>query len=231
MSDSAVPDRAPVRVFDRRRFLRDGALATGGAVAAGAVFPSAAFAAAVPRERIAAWLDLLAQGTPEALDSYEPVALSPAELTTLKAAVDRVIPADDLGPGAVEAGVFVYIDRLLGDGGAALLPLYQGGLAALDAAEGSAFADLDADAQDEVLTRAEAGELADAPEGFFPLLLEHTRQGMFCDPIHGGNRNFAGWDLIGYPGIKLVWTEEDQSEGAEVEPEHVSVEEFKEGAA
>ena len=82
-----------------------------------------------------------------------------------------------------------------------------------------------------VKERAEAGDLDGAPEGFFPLLLEHTRQGMFCDPIHGGNRNFAGWDLLGYPGIKLVWTEADQSEGTEVRPEHVSVEEFKEGAA
>ena len=35
------------------------------------------------------------------------------------------------------------------------------------------------------------------------MLLEHTREGMFSDPIYGGNVNFAGWDLIGYPGIKL----------------------------
>lgn len=231
MSDSAVPDRAPVRVFDRRRFLRDTALVGGGAVAAGTAFPSTALAAGVPRERLAAWLTLLAEGTPEALADYQPVALTPAELTTLKAAIDRLIPADDLGPGATEAGVFVYIDRILADGSAAVLPLYQGGLAALDAVDSNAFVALGPDRQDDLLTQAEAGDLADVPAGFFPLLLEHTRQGMFCDPIHGGNRNFAGWDLLGYPGIKLVWSEADQAEGTEVEPEHVSVEQYREGAA
>ena len=43
-------------------------------------------------------------------------------------------------------------------------------------------------------------ELAGDPGGFFATLLEYTRQGMFADPIHGGNAGFAGWDLIGYPG-------------------------------
>src|SRR3954464_12510585 len=35
---------------------------------------------------------------------------------------------------------------------------------------------------------------------FFPLLVLHTRQGFFSDPIYGGNRNRAGWDMIGFPG-------------------------------
>ena len=39
--------------------------------------------------------------------------LTAAELTTLKAALDRLIPNDDLGPGANEIGVFVYIDRAI----------------------------------------------------------------------------------------------------------------------
>jgi gluconate 2-dehydrogenase gamma chain len=28
----------------------------------------------------------------------------------------------------------------------------------------------------------------------------HTRQGFLADPIYGGNRNRAGWDVIGFPG-------------------------------
>ena len=35
---------------------------------------------------------------------------------------------------------------------------------------------------------------------FFPLLVLHTRQGFLADPIYGGNRNRAGWDVIGFPG-------------------------------
>ncbi|EJW13663.1 Gluconate 2-dehydrogenase, membrane-bound, gamma subunit [Rhodovulum sp. PH10] len=39
--------------------------------------------------------------------------LSPAEATCLDAMVARLIPADDTGPGAVEAGVTTFIDRQL----------------------------------------------------------------------------------------------------------------------
>jgi hypothetical protein len=138
-----------------------------------------------------------------------------------------LIPNDDLGPGAIEAGVFIYIDRLLAGRGAATLPLYQAGLAALNAAaDGDGFTALAEADQDALLTNLEAGEVADAPDGFFALLLEHTRQGMFGDPIHGGNREFIGWDLIRYPGIKLVWTAEAQAFDAVVEPEHISVEQY-----
>ena len=35
---------------------------------------------------------------------------------------------------------------------------------------------------------------------FFPLLVTHTRQGFYADPIYGGNRDRAGWRTIGFPG-------------------------------
>jgi gluconate 2-dehydrogenase gamma chain len=35
---------------------------------------------------------------------------------------------------------------------------------------------------------------------FFRLLRRHTIEGMFSDPLHGGNANMIGWQLIGYPG-------------------------------
>ncbi|MEX6508666.1 gluconate 2-dehydrogenase subunit 3 family protein [Jiella sp. M17.18] len=35
---------------------------------------------------------------------------------------------------------------------------------------------------------------------FFPLLVAHTRQGYYCDPIYGGNRDRAGWTTIGFDG-------------------------------
>ena len=39
---------------------------------------------------------------------------------------------------------------------------------------------------------------------FFSMLYQNVMQGMFADPIHGGNRNKAGWNLIGFPGIIAV---------------------------
>ena len=35
---------------------------------------------------------------------------------------------------------------------------------------------------------------------FFPLLALHTRQGFYADPIYGGNKDRAGWKLIGFEG-------------------------------
>ena len=37
---------------------------------------------------------------------------------------------------------------------------------------------------------------------FFALLLQNTQEGFFADPIYGGNRDMAGWKLIGFPGAR-----------------------------
>ncbi len=34
-------------------------------------------------------------------------------------------------------------------------------------------------------------------------------EGMFADPIYGGNKNFVGWQLVGFPGAQPVFTAED----------------------
>ncbi len=38
-------------------------------------------------------------------------------------------------------------------------------------------------------------------------------EGMFGDPYYGGNKNFAGWDLIRYPGPRLATSADDQKMG------------------
>jgi hypothetical protein len=207
-------DTVPVRLIPRRRFIRDSAAIAGvvGGLAVG-VGPAAA------------------QNT-DGISSADPVrnvqTLSEAELTTLRAVVDRIFPADEYGPSATACGVDVYIQNSLAGWLGATLPLYNAGLAALDAAAGSGgFAGLAEADQDALVTELEAGQLADAPEGFWGMLLEHARQGMFCDPKYGGNKDFAGWDLINFPGVKLVWTAEDQAQNSPVKPEHVSVAEFQ----
>jgi hypothetical protein len=46
---------------------------------------------------------------------------------------------------------------------------------------------------------------------FFNLVRAHTIQGTFSDPYYGGNANFVGWNLIGYPGLRLAVGAADQS--------------------
>ena len=45
---------------------------------------------------------------------------------------------------------------------------------------------------------------------FFALVLNHTHQGTFGDPYYGGNANFVGWDLVGYPGVRTMVSAADQ---------------------
>ena len=45
---------------------------------------------------------------------------------------------------------------------------------------------------------------------FMSLALDHTMEGLFSDPVYGGNRDFAGWRAVGYPGAHYVYTEEEQ---------------------
>lgn len=239
MDEHAQSRPQPGPVLDRRRLIRDATVVTGGAAAVSVLAPNLVTAGT---GKPVIWLNQAATpgatpvGTPTAppvdLASYVPNHLTKAELATLKAALDRIIPSDELGPGANEAGAFVYIDRSLGGRYQDALSVYQAGLAALDSAAGAdGFAAADADTQDAILTVAESGQLVGAPPGFFTLLLNHTREGTFCDPVHGGNANFVGWDLIGYPGIKLYWTPEDQAIDATPKPEHISVAKYQGGAS
>jgi gluconate 2-dehydrogenase gamma chain len=141
--------------------------------------------------------------------------LSAADAVTLAAVCARLIPADESGPGAAEAGAAVYIDRALGGWLASARDMYVAGLTTIDEAaqakSGKRFADLAAAEQDAVLATIEQTP-------FFALVRAHTIQGTFCDPAYGGNANFVGWDLIGYPGIRLNVTAADQRMAAPAKP-------------
>ena len=87
---------------------------------------------------------------------------------------------------------------------------YRAGLKALadhvkDAFGGKAFRDLAPADQDKVLVGLEDGSIVLKDlEGadFFALLLQNTQEGFFADPIYGGNRDMAGWKLVGFPGAR-----------------------------
>lgn len=70
---------------------------------------------------------------------------------------------------------------------------------------GKTFDQLTADQKDEVLKGLESGKLA-FDDGlpstdFFSLLYQMVNEGMFADPIYGGNKDKAVWKAIGFPGV------------------------------
>ncbi|HWA21276.1 MAG TPA: gluconate 2-dehydrogenase subunit 3 family protein [Caulobacterales bacterium] len=152
-------------------------------------------------------------------------ALTAREADALEAFCARLIPTDAAGPGAREARAAYYIDRALAGALASSREAYRTGLTALDerarSAHGSAFAQLSPELQNAVLTDTETRD-AD----FFALVRAHTLQGMFSDPYYGGNANFIGWDMIGYPGVRLAAAAELQKMNPQIKPTHQSAFDF-----
>ena len=143
-----------------------------------------------------------------------------SEALVIAAAAARIFPTDEAGPGAAEAAVIVYIDRQLASpfgrdryrytqapfedgtpeqgyqGKATPREIYREGLTLL----GPDFDRLPPGAQDDKLRAIES-------TWFFRLLRQNTIEGMFCDPMHGGNADLVGWQLIGYPGPYMSWSD------------------------
>jgi gluconate 2-dehydrogenase gamma chain len=151
--------------------------------------------------------------------------LNATEAEALDAIVARIIPTDENGPGATEARAAHYIDRALAGPLRAMRSNYAAGLAAIDdyaqSSKGALFAKLSPADQDGVLREMEAntatGFSADAA-AFFNLLRTHTIEGTFADPYYGGNADYVGWNLIGYPGLRMGVSAEDQRMNAQLEP-------------
>jgi len=91
--------------ISRRRFIVDGALATTGLSLLGV-------AATVQAQNAPEAAPKLA-GPPRVLATHSYLFLNGAEIKFLEASVARLIPADALGPGALEAGCVLFIDRQL----------------------------------------------------------------------------------------------------------------------
>jgi len=176
----------------------------------------------------------LHEATAAAREPLENLTATEADL--LDAIVARLIPTDANGPGATEARAAHYIDRALGGALGASRQAYTAGLAALDryarSSRGKPFTELSATDQDSVLIDVETGAatgFTGSSAAFFALVLNHTHQGTFGDPYYGGNANFVGWDLIGYPGIRTMVTAADQQrlEKHELKPNHKSAYDYE----
>jgi gluconate 2-dehydrogenase gamma chain len=156
-------------------------------------------------------------------------ALTASEAEVLDALVARLIPSDANGPGAREANALGYIDRALAGALSSSREAYRTGLAALNryaqASRGAPFASLSPTDQDSVLIDVETGAATGfqgSSAQFFGLVRTHTWQGMFGDPYYGGNANFVGWDLLGYPGVRTYVGPEEQRLDVVVKPNHKS---------
>lgn len=237
-----MPD-AP-RIISRRDLLRTAGAVGTAAVAADAVTghaePAGQLATPGPSGAAAASPPLPAPvGAPagRAREAYE--SLTAREADTLEAIVARLVPSDALGPGALEARAAHYIDRALGGALADSAEAYRSGFAAFDRycrmSRGKPFVELSPTDQDSVLIDVESGAATGSGAGFvgssaafFNMVKAHTWQGMFGDPYYGGNANFVGWDLLGYPGVRTMVSAADQQrmEGNQLAPNHRSAYDF-----
>jgi gluconate 2-dehydrogenase gamma chain len=144
------------------------------------------------------------------------------DAATVAAFAERLVPGAPGKPGARDADVLNYIDLALSGAYADLQYFYRRGLASLDAycrkTYKEPFRRLSAAQQDEVITALEQGKASEfswpSAVAFFNTVRTHTMEGMFADPIYGGNKDFAGWRLVGFPGGQMEFTAADmQSSG------------------
>jgi len=130
------------------------------------------------------------------------------EARTLEALCGQIVPTDQ-DPGATQAGVVNFIDRQLVGHLKRHQEDYREGLVGVDqtsqALHGRKFADLPVEKQLAVLAVLEKGEAAGevwkkrSAKAFFDLVVNHTMQGFYGDPRHGGNRDGVSWKMLGVP--------------------------------
>lgn len=167
----------------------------------------------------------------------------------VSAAVERIYPADENGPGAKELGVPFYIDhQLASDWGFNArdymeYPFYVGekvqgyqgrlkrreifsiGLREMQNYSNSKynknFTELTGEQQDEVLKafQTDAVKLTTiSASGFFAMLRSSTLEGVYSDPLYGGNKNMGGWIMRNYPGNQMSYAQVIEKDFTKIPP-------------
>lgn len=114
----------------------------------------------------------------------------------IEAMAAQIIPTDST-PGAREAHVIVFIDRILSTFEKDEQANYTKGLGELATQtkqlypQAASFSALNGEQQIKVMTAMEKTP-------FFNLVRTHTITGFFAAPVHGGNANKVGWKLVNY---------------------------------
>jgi gluconate 2-dehydrogenase gamma chain len=138
----------------------------------------ATFLATLPPEALQGFQDALHDHAHTAADPGDRKLqyLDAASAGELERLASQIIPADESGPGAKEAGVIYFIDRALATFDSSKRALYRDGLAA---SRGKSAAEIEHTA-------------------FFEALRQHVVIGFLASPVWGGNRDKSGWKLIGF---------------------------------
>ena len=165
------------------------------------------------------------------------------DFNVIKAATERIFPADDNRPGAIDLLVPFYIDhQLAGAYGNNSREYMQGPFHKGEPTQGyqsrmkrneifdvgikgikdysektfdDKFVNLDGEQQDEVLTALENDEIelrGVSSSFFFALLRSATLEGIYADPLYGGNKDMEGWKMKEYPGDQMSYLDVIESE-------------------
>jgi gluconate 2-dehydrogenase gamma chain len=202
---------------------------------------------------------LLAAADPAVSQPHPPAAheeplylfFNAEEADFIEAACERLIPGDEVGPGALQAGVPNYLDKQLGGAWGSGERLYRSGpwrqgtpsqgyqlpftpgelfhtaLRSIHAEfKDGAFKDLPSEQQDAYLKSLEAGgkDLDGVPSPvFFQMLLQMTVEGFFSDTVYGGNKDMVAWKMIGFPGAYASYYDLIDKHGVKLEREPMSL--------
>lgn len=176
----------------------------------------------------------LSQNPYAVLDDTSWAFLQPSEARFLASLADVLIPEDDFA-SASQAGVVDFIDLQLagpfgkgaglyleGPFGEAATPeqgyqapytpaaLIREGIARIEGS-GTRLVDLDAQGREDVARRLSEGDgvdLGDIPATtLFDEIWSLVKEGYFADPIYGGNKDYAGWRMVGFPGAHAYYAD------------------------
>lgn len=135
-----------------------------------------------------------------------------AEAATVSAVCEQIIPADQ-DPGAISSGVPNFIDKQLVGAYKRHQQAYRAGLVGVQETSramcGIGFEALSWDDQTAVLVALESGKArgrtweSQSSRAFFQLIRDHTMQGFYGSPRHGGNRDYVSYKMLGmdYPQV------------------------------
>jgi len=139
--------------------------------------------------------------------------LNEEEISLLDAIVEQIIPTDDF-PGGKWANVSNFIDKQLISYYSKHQLLYREGLAAIEKTviqiKGKKFEEIPFPEQTAILEKMEKGEFSGdywkdhSPASFFDLLRQHSLQGFYGSPIHGGNRGYISYHMLGLDYPKVI---------------------------
>jgi gluconate 2-dehydrogenase gamma chain len=130
------------------------------------------------------------------------------ELAAVAAACERILPRDE-DPGAKDANVPAYIDRMLQTPELTKMRSdFLQGLSALERRSRSmfqkGFAEAAPEQQDELLTLFKDSGRGTGEAHFYELLVVLTLEGFLGDPSYGGNKDRVGWRLVGFDTVGTV---------------------------